>query len=423
MQSIRTFFHHLLQIEHGQRPHERETMMQRDNSTITRAVMMLTAFPLVVAITWSTTPSAARGWFLVGVVSIVLANVAGSLPWHRWPRWLEPSMPILSVAGSWLWAASAGGFGNGYAVLAMPPLAWLASYADPPDVAAGFAVLAALALSPAHELFAGLPDPGSTDAAVVGLLVMLLVCVAIRPLVVALRGQVNAARRATWSLRASQAALAHDLRNPLTSIGALSQLALDRLQSPADLDDLDAATGYLTRISDLVRRSGQTIDGVLELSQAGDAPPAAAAFDLPDQLREIAREIPGIVLVIDGIPRTLNAHEPSIRRIFLNLFDNAARHARRGDEPVRVTVRGSESPSHWRFTVSDDGPGIAPEDAAQMFEPWHRGERNDGNLLDGAGLGLAIVAAIVDQHRGAIRLVDDGAVGGATFEFTIARRG
>ena len=417
MQSLLTHIRLIFRFERGMRPHERETMMDRDNASETRAVMMLTMFPIVVALTWTATPASARVEFVVAVATIVVSNILGSLPWHRWPRWLEPSMPILSIAGSWLWAASIDGYGSGYSVLAIPPLVWLSMYADPPDVAAGFVVLSALALTPADALFDGLPEPGSTNATVSALLLTLLVCISIRPLVVALRMQVRDARRATWSLRASQAALAHDLRNPLTSIGALADLANDRLQPPTDLPDLDATREYLTRVRDLVARAEQTIAGVLELSQAGNALPAADPIDLPTMLRELAREVDGIVLVIDGVPRTIIGHGPSIRRVFANLFENASSHGRRGPGPVRVTIRGSDTPTHWRFEVADDGPGFGDTDTTLLLEPWRRGEQATN---DGSGLGLAIVAAIVTQHGGEVD-IDSTRDRGATVAFTISR--
>jgi two-component system OmpR family sensor kinase len=65
-------------------------------------------------------------------------------------------------------------------------------------------------------------------------------------------------------------------------------------------------------------------------------------------------------------------------------------------------------------SVSDDGPGIDPSVAARIFEPFYRADPSRARTTGGAGLGLAIVAAIVDAHGGRVTLV--GGNPGATFE-------
>ncbi|MCB0878142.1 MAG: HAMP domain-containing histidine kinase [Thermoleophilia bacterium] len=404
------------------RPYERELMMHRDNSQSVRARMMLIVFPIAIALSWQATPAAAHDTFITAIAIIVLANIAANvIPWARLPRWLEPSMPIVTVLASWLWSASAGGFGSATAIVALPPLVWLSMYADTGDVVAGLVALYAIVLAPAELLLDGLPDQGDPWASLTTLAVMTLVVAMIRPLVAVLREQVHTARRATYSLRASQAALAHDLRTPLTSICGLATLAAERLES----DDpgpksVRSARGYAERINELGWRAELTIQGVLELSQAGDRRPPVSTLQLTPLLRDVARDIPGIVLVIEDVPKTITAHEASIRRVFANLFDNAAVHGtigRGSDAFARVTVRCTQSTTGWTFQVDDDGPGIPSDTVDLLFEPWRRGaEAHDG----GSGLGLAIVAAIVDQHGGTISACNH-AGGGARFEFTIPR--
>jgi signal transduction histidine kinase len=122
---------------------------------------------------------------------------------------------------------------------------------------------------------------------------------------------------------------------------------------------------------------------------------------------------------VGDVPETIVGHEPSVRRLFANLLENAAIHGV-GPPPgdiAHVRVDGSDQVGGWRFTVRDQGPGIRSDEADVVFQPWRRGvDARDG----GHGLGLAIVAAIVEQHGGTIT-VDDAHDAGAAFTFTLSR--
>lgn len=401
------------------RPYERETMMRRDNAEFTRGITMLVVFPLLVPLTWIETPDSARTWFVVAIAAIVLANVIGSLVrWDRLPRFVESSMPLSTVAAAWLWASSAGGFGNGFSILAMPPLLWLATYADPPDVAAGLLLLSALALSPAHSMFSGLPDPGSTIATIVSLLLIVLVTMMILPLVAMLRRRNRELEHATRSLRVAQAALAHDLRTPMTSAIALATMASERIDEGTE-PDLRAAREYADRIVDIGWRAESTIAGALELSLAGERLPFATEVDPVVLLEAAAAEAGDVQLSFGPMPAAVVGHAPSLQRAFENVLRNAVDHAHphRAGRTVRVHVECETAPRSWRIHLSDDGRGLPNQGRAQLLEPWQRGS---GSGDDARGLGLAIVAAIAERHGGSVEL-GDGPDGGARITIEIAR--
>jgi len=99
-----------------------------------------------------------------------------------------------------------------------------------------------------------------------------------------------------------------------------------------------------------------------------------------------------------GLPPIWADHD-RLEQVFVNLFENAARHAR-GVKRVKVTAVVDPGSDNVVVRVHDDGHGIGPELAARVFLPHERGP-TDG---PGAGLGLAIARGIVDAHRGTIEL-------------------
>lgn len=399
------------------RPHERESMLTRDNGSEIRALVML-SFPAVVALMWPHVHEPARSWFVAGVIAVLVINALGWLvDWRRLPRWVESIPPLASLACVWAMAATAGGFQGGFAMVMLVPVLWIAMYADTPDVLLGLVISAVLVLPPTHEWIDRIPDQGTWTQRALLVLLLVTASVGVRPLVNALRDQVRASRRATYSLRASQAALAHDLRTPLTSLCALAELADQR--AGEDSFDPDAIREYMRRISALGWRAESTIRGVLELSEAAELLPATERIDVRRLLDEVARTIDGISVDVGDVPAEIIGHEPSIRRLFANLFENAAVHGvgPTPDDIAHIRVEGADHVGGWRFTVRDRGPGIPSEEANVVFQPWQRGA---GARDGGHGLGLAIVAAIVERHGGTIT-VEAAPEPGAAFAFTLSR--
>jgi len=108
-----------------------------------------------------------------------------------------------------------------------------------------------------------------------------------------------------------------------------------------------------------------------------------------------------------------------LRQVMANLLSNALTHTPAG---TPVAVRVSESDAWAEVQVSDRGPGLAADEAAQVFEPFYRadparGRDHDADDTDegkGTGLGLAIVAAIAEAHGGRAEVVSEPG-DGATF--------
>jgi two-component system OmpR family sensor kinase len=104
-----------------------------------------------------------------------------------------------------------------------------------------------------------------------------------------------------------------------------------------------------------------------------------------------------------------------LHQVLHNLLRNAARHT---PPEARVHVTLAASDGYATLAVTDDGPGLEPDVAAKVFEPFYRADKSRARETGGAGLGLAIVAAIVESHRGTVRL-DTVPGAGATFTVTL----
>jgi signal transduction histidine kinase len=122
--------------------------------------------------------------------------------------------------------------------------------------------------------------------------------------------------------------------------------------------------------------------------------PAAARNIVLD--RAIA---PGVVVTGD---------RDALKRAVANLLENAVRLAPAGSR-IRLAT-GSEGDRAW-IAVADEGPGIAPEDQAHVFDRFWRADKARSRADGGTGLGLAIVRQIVKSHGGEIRLQSKVGVG------------
>ncbi len=214
------------------------------------------------------------------------------------------------------------------------------------------------------------------------------------------------------------AAVSHDLRNPLNSISLAAEL-LQRAW-PADpallperglLDAILASTEQMRRmVMDLLDQSRLDAGGIpVSPRPTALGPVLRAAADS----QRLAAQQRGVTLnVIDAAPCPVLADDARIDQVLGNLVGNALAHTPHGGH---VTLAAERAGDLVRVSVSDDGPGIQPDDLARIFD---RGWRGAGCGHDGAGLGLSIARAIVEAHGG--RIHAESAPGhGATFTFTL----
>jgi two-component system, OmpR family, sensor histidine kinase BaeS len=92
----------------------------------------------------------------------------------------------------------------------------------------------------------------------------------------------------------------------------------------------------------------------------------------------------------------------------MNLIDNAIRYSPNG---THVMVEARSAAKGVELSVSDNGPGIPPEDIPHLFERFWRAEKSRNRATGGSGLGLAIVKQLVEAHHGQVKVESHAGIG------------
>ena len=215
--------------------------------------------------------------------------------------------------------------------------------------------------------------------------------------------------------------MSHELRTPLNAVLGFTQLLqLEARQSPADagrgerLDHIRAAGEQLLRLIDDALDLSSLQAGMLELEL--QAVPIAEAVA---QVLPLVAELAGTQRVtvhrgaLDG---SVQADPARLRQVLLNLLTNAIKYNRpAGQVVVDATVAGAVV----RVSVRNTGRGLRPEQVAQLFEPFNR-LGADAEGIDGSGIGLTIVKALVEAMGGQIA-VSSVPERGTVFEVSLPR--
>jgi signal transduction histidine kinase/CheY-like chemotaxis protein len=219
------------------------------------------------------------------------------------------------------------------------------------------------------------------------------------------------------------AKVSHEFRTPLNMILGLVNLIVetpevyDRPLPPDVLEDLQIVYRNCQHLSGM-------IDDVLALSQA-----EAGRVTLHRERVNVTELITSAVGVVqpllakkalwletdlDGDLPEVYCDRTRIRQVILNLVSNAARFTEEGG----LRVRAAQQNAHVVVSVMDTGPGIAPEDAERIFEPFCQGIGRLWRDKRGSGLGLSISKQFVELHGGQIRFQSEPGVG-TTFTFDL----
>ncbi|HEY3957487.1 MAG TPA: HAMP domain-containing sensor histidine kinase [Streptosporangiaceae bacterium] len=238
-------------------------------------------------------------------------------------------------------------------------------------------------------------------------------------------GHVDAAlaRRAASEarLRRFAADASHELRTPLAAIRGYAELAR-RHPGPVP----DEVAHALSRVDAESRRMSVLVDELLLLARLDAGRPLEAepvdltrlAIDATSDARAAGLEHHW-VLELPGEPVMVRGDGHSLHQVLANLLGNARVHTPPGSTvTVRLAAAGGQ---RVELSVTDDGPGIPAALRPDLFGRFVRGDSSRSRASGGAGLGLAIVDAVVAAHRGTVRL--SSRPGRTRFTITLPRLG
>jgi len=203
------------------------------------------------------------------------------------------------------------------------------------------------------------------------------------------------------------AGLAHEVGNPLGAVAGYAEIARSRLPAGADPDLADA----VSRIADAAARIDRTIRALLDFARP--SPPHLAALELGPAIEGAValarvqprfRHVEVTVVLPEGLPAVTADHH-QLGQVLLNLLLNAA-DAMPGGGDVEVRTAFDEQRREVALEVADQGRGISPQHADQIFRPFFT------TKAGGTGLGLAVSKRLAEQQGGSITFA--GNPGGGT---------
>jgi two-component system nitrogen regulation sensor histidine kinase NtrY len=208
---------------------------------------------------------------------------------------------------------------------------------------------------------------------------------------------IKAQKAAAWQEVAQR--VAHEIKNPLTPI----QLSAQRLRKKFfdKAPDFDRIFDESTQV--IVNEVASLKQMVDEFSKFARMPaPRLAPGSIHEVIKEVAalyqgahRDVEFVLSLDDDLP-ALNFDREQIKRVFVNLFDNAVQ-AMNQKGRLWVSTRYDTKRRRAIVSVADEGVGIAPEDQDKLFVPYFSRKKT------GTGLGLAIVRRIITDHEGQIQ--------------------
>jgi two-component system sensor histidine kinase VicK len=213
--------------------------------------------------------------------------------------------------------------------------------------------------------------------------------------------------------------VSHELKTPLTTLLAYSELLLDY----ANLSESERVNA-VNVIRDEVERAASLINNLLNISklETGTLPLARQRVKIADLLRDSAEKMSknaltkGVILDVRIAPdlESISLDKDLFRIAIDNLLSNAIKYS---DSGGKIMLSASNLDDHeMKISVSDQGIGISPEDCSKVFDKYYRSHDDMAASRSGHGLGLYLARQIVELHHGKISV--DSVLGKGT-EFTI----
>lgn len=214
--------------------------------------------------------------------------------------------------------------------------------------------------------------------------------------------------RALANLGRSAAVLAHEIKNPITSINLALRAVGDQLGEDQN-EILEDLAGRM-RLLELKMRQTLAYARLLDLKRT--ACDVSAVFaDVAHSLKPLL-DRDDVELSLDVSPDTLTLDADPLRleEVLTNLISNASEALAPGG---RVLISARAAGDRVVLRVEDDGPGVAPSLATTLFDPFVTSK------AEGTGLGLSICRRVIEEHGGTIECVPAESLGGACFELRL----
>lgn len=205
-------------------------------------------------------------------------------------------------------------------------------------------------------------------------------------------------------LRRFTADAAHEMRTPLTALRSVGEVGLRNARGEEDLREV---VGTMLEEVDRLSRLASDLLG-LARAESGQSPLrlepldlAALASEVCESLVVLAEEREQVLDLSGAQPVKTLGDRVALRLALMNLVDNAIKY---GPEGSRVSVVTGRSTATVWVEVADEGPGIAPEHQAHVFERFYRVDEGRSRGCGGTGLGLALVRWTAEAHGGRVEL-------------------
>lgn len=210
-------------------------------------------------------------------------------------------------------------------------------------------------------------------------------------------------RKAEKQRREFSANVSHELKTPLTTISALSEMIENRMVKDEDVGD------FISKISAQTGRLISIVDDIIKLSEfdEGNIVREFTRFDLLKLVESSAAALndkassKNVSLSVTGKKIILNANECMFDELLYNLIDNGIKYNKDGG---KVEINICKDGDYCKITVTDTGIGIPAEQLDRVFERFYRVDNSRSKKTGGTGLGLSIVKHIAEHHNGKVEI-------------------
>ena len=212
--------------------------------------------------------------------------------------------------------------------------------------------------------------------------------------------------------------LSHDIKSPLTSIIIAKQL----LEDIKTVHSGDSDAKWFNIIQKSAEKINSIVNGVLAYYKGDSFSQHLEKNNLTKLISSLIPVLPAAKKVEINYPQNgpiVYLNKTQLEQIFLNLLNNSIRY--NDKETVKINIDFRENDSHYIFSVSDNGIGIAKADYNKIFHLFTSLPSKDETLSKGYGIGLSTVKKIVDRNSGTIE-IDSKKGKGSTFTFSIKKQ-